>query len=291
MDYITELFCLVDDFCIEFEAKQEEVAIGHGQKSRKRASSVSFSEIMTIVILFHQSGYRFFKYYYNMTVRLFWRSEFPILPSYNRMVELLPKCLLALTALFHHIKGKCTGISIIDSTKLMVCHNKRIERNRVFKGVASRGKSSFGWFYGFKLHMIINQLGEIISVAFTSGNVHDVKMLEQLSKNIQGILLADKGYISKERAERLLKQGVKILTTNRKNMKNVPKYTSVEKQLLKRRGLIETVNDQLKNLQQIDHTRHRSIANFMVNAMAAIVAYCLSPNKPAFKNMLNFKSA
>ena len=138
--------------------------------------------------------------------------------------------------------------------------------------------------------MVINQLGEIINIAFTSGNVHDVKMLDVLGQGLSGVLLADKGYISKAKAEVLSQRGLKILTTGRKNMKNLPQYNEMEKQLLSKRGLIETVNDQLKNLHQIDHTRHRSVNNFMVNLMAAIIAYCLSPNKPTFKNMLNYQS-
>lgn len=287
MDYITEIFCAIDDFCKDFESALNTALISDRQPRRRKAKALCLSEIMTIAVLFHQSGFRFFKYYYSHMIQPFWKSAFPALPSYNRMIELLPQCLTALTCFFHQIKGQCTGISLIDSTKLPVCHNRRIARHKVFKGLAERGKSSMGWFYGFKLHMVINQLGEIINIAFTSGNVHDVKMLDVLSKGLSGILLADKGYISKAKAESLSQQGIKILTMGRKNMKNQPEYNEEEKQLLSKRGLIETVNDQLKNLHQIEHTRHRSVNNFMVNLMAAIVSYCLSPNKPAFRNVLN----
>lgn len=290
MDYITEIFCAIDDFCKDFESALNTALISDRQPRRRKAKALCLSEIMTIAVLFHQSGFRFFKYYYSHMIQPFWKSAFPALPSYNRMIELLPQCLTALTCFFHQIKGQCTGISLIDSTKLPVCHNRRIARHKVFKGLAERGKSSMGWFYGFKLHMVINQLGEIINIAFTSGNVHDVKMLDVLGQGLSGVLLADKGYISKAKAEVLSQRGLKILTTGRKNMKNLPQYNEMEKQLLSKRGLIETVNDQLKNLHQIDHTRHRSVNNFMVNLMAAIIAYCLSPNKPTFKNMLNYQS-
>ena len=121
----------------------------------------------------------------------FWKSAFPKLLSYNRFIEIMPRCLQALSSFFHQVKGKDTGISIIDSTKLVVCHNLRIKRHRVFKGLAGRGKSSTGWFYGFKLHLIINNLGEIINLTLTSGNVHDVAVLESLTKELKGILLGD----------------------------------------------------------------------------------------------------
>ena len=286
MDHITELFCILDDFCKQFNQSLDKALISD-QKTTIQKSALSLSESMTIVILFHQSGFRFFKYFYCQMIVPFWKSAFPKLLSYNRFIEIMPRCLQALTSFFHQIKGKDTGISIIDSTKLVVCHNLRIKRHRVFKGLANRGKSSTGWFYGFKLHLTINHLGEIINLKFTSGNVHDVAVLESLTQELKGILLGDKGYLSKAKTDALAKRGLKLLTPSRRNMKNKPIRTEEEKQLLCKRGLIETVNDQLKNLHQLEHSRHRSINNFMVNMMAAIVAYCLNPNKPTFRNMLN----
>lgn len=141
--------------------------------------------------------------------------------------------------------------------------------------------------YGLKLHMVINHLGEIINLKLTSGNVHDVAVLESLTQELKGILIGDKGYLSKAKTDALAKRGLKLLTPTRRNMKNKPIRTEEEKQLLCKRGLIETVNDQLKNLHQLEHSRHRSVNNFMVNMMAAVVAYCLNPNKPTFRNMLN----
>ena len=166
---------------------------------------------------------------------------------------------------------------------MVVCHNLRIKRNRVFKGLAGRGKNSTGWFYGFKAHLIINNLGEIVNLKITSGSIHDIAVFESLTKELKGILLGDKGYLSKEKTEALAVRGLRLLTPSRKNMKNKPIQTEEEKQLLCRRGLIEKVNDQLKNLHQIEHSRHRSVNNFRVNIMAAIVAYCLNPNKPLSK--------
>ncbi len=166
----------------------------------------------------------------------------------------MPRCLQALSHFFHQVKGKDTGISIIDPTKLVVCHNLRIKRHLIFKGLAGRRKSSTSWFYGFKLH-IINNLGKIINLKLASENVHDIAVLDSLTQALKGILLGDKGYLSK--AEALAARGLKILTPSRKNMKNKSVHTEEEKQLLCKRGLIETVNDQLKNLQQLEHSRHR----------------------------------
>ncbi len=81
-------------------------------------------------------------------------------------------------------------------------------------------KVSTGWFYGFKLHLVINNLGEIINLKLTSGNVHDVAILESLTQELKGILLGDKGYLSKAKAEALAARGLKILTPSRRNMKN-----------------------------------------------------------------------
>lgn len=203
------------------------------------------------------------------------------------MIELMPRCLQALSSFFHTVKGKCTGVSLIDSTKIQVCHNRRIKRHKVFKGLAAHGKTSMGWFYGFKLHLIINELGEIVNIRVTAGNVHDVRVVNDLSADIIGLLLGDKGYVSKKLAKELADRGIRLVTSKRRNMKHLEAYSAAEKQLLSKRGLIETVNDQLKNLHQIEHTRHRSVLNSMVNIMAGVVAYCLSGNKPSFKKMIS----
>ena len=279
MDSLTELFCLIDDFCRQFEPALERHLLEAGVKKRKRRSELSLSELMTLTVLFHQLRFRQFKSFYLVYVCRHLQAEFPKLPSYQRCVELLPRCIAPLAALFEMLKGQCDGISIADATSIAVCDNRRIARHRVFADSARRGKTSMGWFYGFKLHAIINSRGELIRLRLTAGNVDDRKPMPDLCQGLFGQLFADKGYLAQWLTETLDRQNLQLITPLRKNMRPVPR-TSFEKVILRRRSLIETVFDELKNLCQIEHTRHRSFFNFIVNLMAGIVAYCLSDNKP-----------
>jgi hypothetical protein len=177
-------------------------------------------------------------------------------------------------------RGGITGIAFIDSTSLDVCHPKRIQRNKVFKGIAKRGKTTAGWFYGFKLHLMIDEKGEILAFQLTPGNVADVSVAETLSKGISGKLFGDKAYISAKLAKKLLNQGLELFTTLRLNMKQ-KLMGLTDKALLRKRAIIETVNDQLKNISQIEHTHHRSATNFLINLLAGISAYTHQPKKPS----------
>jgi IS5 family transposase len=181
-----------------------------------------------------------------------------------------------------------TGISFIDSTRIAVCHPKRIKRNKVFADVAKLGKSTMGWFFGFKLHLIVNDQGEILALCITPGNVDDRQPVPGMTKELFGKLFGDKGYISQALFEELYAKGLQLITHIRKNMKN-RLLPLAEKLLLRKRSLIETINDQLKNISQacpersrrIEHTRHRSVSNFMVNLLAGLVAYTHQEKKPA----------
>ena len=280
MDKTTELLCLIDDFCQQFEPLLEQRMLDSSDKQRRnRTGSMSLSEMTAIVVLFHTMRGRQFKEFYRGTVCRFMTSQFPRQLSYCRFVALMPRCAVVLAALFQTLKGSCTGISIADSTPLAVCHNLRIKRHKVFKEVAQRGKSSTGWFYGFKLHAAINHQGELLAVKVTPGNVDDRKGLLAIASNLLGKLYADKGYIGKDFARKMKDFGLDVVTRVRKNMKEVV-HSGFDQALLRKRSLVETVFDELKNLCQIEHTRHRSLSNFAVNLMAGIVAYCLQPVKP-----------
>lgn len=281
-DKITEVFCIIDEFCQEFNQVTQKFMLGH---KPKRKPKMSTSEVITIITYFHLRGYRCFKHFYLFYVQKHLQSEFPETVSYNRFVELMQSVVLPMTMFAKTCcLGKCTGISFVDSTPIRVCKNKRIKRNKVFKGIAQVGKSTMGWFYGFKLHIVINDKGEVLNFCITKANTDDREPLKKddFLKNIFGKLYADKGYISKRLSELLFVDGVHLVTSIRNNMKN-SLMTMSDKIMLRKRSVIETVNDELKNICQIEHSRHRSVINFMTNPIGGIIAYNFLPKKPSIK--------
>jgi hypothetical protein len=282
MDSLLELYCDVDDFCQVFLPFWNQQQLASGEKQRQRARSLSISEIMTILIAFHQSHYRDFKAYYAQLVLKSWCSEFPTLVSYTRFVEYIPSVLVPLIVYLRTCcLGECSGISFIDSTSLDVCLNQRIHCHKVFTGLAARGQTSMGWFFGFKLHLVVNDRGEILRFCITPGNVDDRKPVPSLAKHLFGKLFGDKGYISQTLAKSLREMfDIQLITKLRKNMKN-QLMTMTDRILLRRRAIIETIIDQLKNISQIEHSRHRSIPNFFVNVLCGLIAYCRRPSKPS----------
>jgi transposase len=282
MDSLTEMFCDVDDFCQSFVPAWQKQMLSTGEIQRQRARSLSISEIITILIHFHQSHYRNFKAYYTEYVLVRLSREFPGLVSYNRFVEFIPSVLLVLCVYLRtSCLGTCTGISFMDSTALAVCKNPRIHSHKVFAGLAQRGKTSTGWFFGFKLHLIFNDRGELLNLLLTPGNVDDRKPVPKMVRKLFGKLFADKGYISKTLRDELLRTfHVQLVTGVRSNMKNAL-MPLMDKLLLRKRAIIETIIDQLKNISQIEHSRHRSPANFLVNLICGLIAYCRQPKKPS----------
>lgn len=279
MDF-TELYVDVDDFWQNFGDLYQQRQIADGLRHRRREAQLSVSEIMTILIAFQSSGLRTFKHFYRHLLRHH-RGDFPRLVSYNRFVEWMPHALMPLFAyLTSRCRGPGTGVSFIDSTALKVCGHKRISRHRVFRGLAAIGKTTMGWFYGFKLHLIVNDRGDLLAFALTAGNVDDRQPVEQLARELWGKLFGDKGYISQSLFERLYQCGVQLITHLRSNMKNML-MEAWDKLLLRKRSLIETINDQLKNVCQIEHTRHRSPTNFLIHLLAGLIAYTRQPKKPS----------
>ena len=286
-DKIIEIFFHADNFCKEFEKeiRQKQLISSSEKASRKRKAGLSDSEIISIQIAFHSGQFKNFKHFYLNYVSVHLTKDFPGLVSYNRFIELSHRCAIAFMLFLHYnCRGECTGISFIDSTVLRVCHNKRIKRNKTFKGIAEVGKSTMGWFFGFKLHLIINDKGEILSFYLTKGNVddRDAKAITQMTKEIFGKLFGDKGYISKALSDLLFGNGIQLITAVRRNMKSKA-LSNEEKLLLRKRSVIETVNDELKNMCQVEHTRHRSVSGFLLNVISAIAAYSFFPKKPSIK--------
>lgn len=280
MDNLVELFCIVDDFAKEFFPEFEKAQLEFGLKRSQKSCSLSPSEIMVIMIYFHQLRFRDFKTYYTQYVQKHLTCEFPRLLSYNRFVELMPSILMPLCFFMHTQSKTQTGIYFIDATTIDVCHIKRASSNRVFKGIAKKGKSSMGWFFGFKLHLVINDLGEIMAFKLTPATTDDRIPVDKMTQSLTGKIFGDRGYISQELFDKLFQRGLQLITRIKKNMKN-KLMPLLDKLLLRKRAIIESVNDQLKNISQIEHSRHRSINNFMVNLLAGLAAYALQPKKPS----------
>ena len=282
---LVSIFCEIDDFCKELDKNMSQLQLTGPSKGRRGpACCLSISEIMTVQILFQMVGYRNFKTFYTSFLQIYWKQYFPRLPSYQRFVELTHRSLYPLT-LFAQLKsGKKTGIYYIDGSCLPVCHLKRSKRNKIFREIAQYGRTSVGWFFGLKIHLVINNLGEMIAFKITRGNVHDGAAAKSLLLSLEGLAFGDKGYIGKKLFDELLKNGLKLITRKRKNMKEKLLVNDYEKQLLNQRNLIETVFDCLKHKYHVWHTRHRSIINAMTNLIAALAAYAIEPLKvSAFK--------
>lgn len=286
---LTELFCFVDDVCLSaqnlWDSKHipQLLASYTNHYTKRRRSRLSISECCTIVIAFHQSSFRNFKHFYLRHVQPLWKPYFPSLVSYNRFVELMSRTTLPLILCLNAMRGRCTGLGFVDSSPISVCHNLRIPSHRVFRDFAKRGKSSTGWFYGFKVHLVINERGELLAWALTLGNVHDSQPVPKLAKDLIGKLYGDKGYILQKLFGLLFSNGLELITTQRKNMKT-KLVSEFDKHMLRKRALIETVNDQLKNISMIEHIRHRSVFNFIVNIIGGLIAYCLQPKKPSIQD-------
>ncbi len=282
---ITELYIFIDDFC-KIYTEYEKKKLLPSQKQRNRNCAMSLSEIMTVMIMYHTSHAKNFKYFYKTCIEYIHKDDFRNALSYNRFVELMPRLFLPLNALMHVLFGEETGTYFIDATTVKVCHNKRRYSNKTFKGLAKAGKSSMGYFYGFKLHLIINERGEIIALKMTKGNVDDRVPVPELTQGLTGTMYADKGYIKQNLFVDLYERGLKMVHGIKKNMPNKLMILT-EKLMLKKRNLIETVFDYLKNKMNLEHTRHRSPVNAFVHILSTLVAYSLKTNKPSINPVLD----
>jgi hypothetical protein len=281
---ITELFCFVDDFCKAVnEYMNHSFLPSKIHRRPTRVCKMTISEMVTILLLYHQSPCKNFKFFYKSYLQLY-RSEFPKLVSYNRFIQLKPRILFHLIVFvqwFCHQSQK-TGISYMDSSSLVVCHPKRIKAHKVFKGIAKLGKTTKGWFLGLKIHLVINERGDLHAVQFTPGNVDDRTPVINLVEGLLGFLFADKGYIKKELFETLYAKGLKLVTGIKTIMKN-KLMPWMEKILLRKRTIIESVFHILKDIFELEHTRHRSVPNAFVHFASTLLAYCFKNNKPAIK--------
>lgn len=290
---ILELFCLVDDFCqhcqmyFKYEDSNALPEQAKGNKrTRNRPTGIAASEIMSILVFYHMSPYKNFKMYYQHEIRHHRKKDFPHAPSYSRFIELIPRVLFGLLLLMVGLFGDCTGYSFVDSTKIEVCNIKREHSNKVFKNVAKKGKSSMGWFYGFKLHLLCNDHGDLLWIYLTTGNIDDRVALEHMMDceglEMFGKIFGDKGYISARLFKKFIEEKhVNLVTSLRENMKSKLPVSAEDALYLRKRAIIESINDQLKNVSQIQHTRHRSQTNFLINLICGLIAYSLQPKRPS----------
>jgi hypothetical protein len=289
---LIEIFCDCDDFCKLVEKFPSPKLLTSGKRKPTREPAISLSECMCIMILYHHCGMKCFQYYYEEIVLKSMKNYFPKVPSYNRFVELIPRTSVMLFLYVNlYRRGKETGYYFADSKKLPVCDNLRIRSNKVFYGIAGRSKSSTGWFYGLKFFLVINAFGQIINCFIIPANFADnnFDVMKKLFNRLKGFVFADKGFISKEAFEFCYKLGLKIVTTIRSNMKNML-MPMIERLFRMKRGIIESVNDILMTICDIDHTRHRSPVNAIAHAYAGAAAYTFLDKIPTlFAKKLELK--
>ncbi len=286
---VIEIFCEVDDFCKLHDDYLRSKALSEGLKLTNNTgpkSQLSSSEVLTIIFFYQLSGMKNFQYYYQRLVQPILVSYFPNLVSYSRFVELVGEHapLMWMFTQSQTLRSEKTGRYFIDSKRLPVCHNRRIKQNKVFQGIAQRGKSSTGWFYGLKIHLVINDLGQIVHFLLTSGSTADnqEKVLHHLLDDLKGDCYGDKGYISKL-FEQFYQNGLKLVTKVRKNMKQLL-YNFSDAIFLRKRGMIESVNDILMTVCDIEHTRHRSANNAFTHIFASLAAYNFLNSKPTLES-------
>ena len=282
LDRLTEIFCEVDDFCQAFEAQWKAYLLGSGAAPRGPKPGLSVSEIITLLLVLHSSRFKYLKNFYQEFAIPLLRQCFPAMPCYEQFVTIQQRALVPLMFFLLSRMGKKTGIYYIDSTALPVCDNHRIHRHKTFAGLAARGKTSMGWFFGFKLHLVFNHLNQIVACQLTAGQVHDTKPVPQLTKHLLGKLFGDKGYIGKKLAQELLRRGLTLFTRVRKNMKCLP-LALPDKVLLNARNMAETIIGRIKEFSSLNLPKHRLPLNAFLHLLAAITAYQIDPIKPKSK--------
>src|ERR1700712_1747062 len=280
---LIELYIDIDDLCKSWQNYQNSKQVGVFHLPT-RSPSLSNSEVCTIVAAYHLSGYKCFEYYYRQVIKGGYGNYFPQAPSYERFLTLMSRsyCLMWLWSLHCCLRSKHKGLYFIDSKKLEVCHLKRQHQHRVFANAARKGKSSTGWFYGFKIHLVINCQGEIINWTLTTGNVADNNpdLLQKLLRGLQGICIGDKGYFS-SLFDYFYANGLQLITKPKKNMKKDSISLADHQHYLKKRALIESVNDILVSVCDLEHTRHRKAENAFAQIAGAVVAYQFFEENPA----------
>jgi Transposase DDE domain len=239
--------------------------------------------MLFIMVLFHLSPYKNFKVFHLHGIGHEHRACFGDLPHYDRSVSLMPRLFAPRMVLPHSLSSEQTGVYFADSTKLAVCHNRRIDRHKVFAGLAARGRTGMGWFYGLKRHFVINHKGQIMALKITPGNTADSTVPDEITHHLSGKLHAGKGYTGRELFGKLWQRGRHPITGIRRNMRN--DLTPLADKLMPRKRFVsETVIDTLKSEIGLEHSRHGSVMNAMVHILCCLAAYALRPGKPSISH-------
>ncbi|MCB9227561.1 MAG: IS982 family transposase [Chitinophagales bacterium] len=283
---VIEIFCELDDWCQIYErylSISNKLALT--TKPPPIACGLSISEIMSILVYYQLSHSKTFKHFYMDIVLEDMKNYFPKAPSYCQFVKLIDRALIPLaTFLLKQGAKHKKGFYYADSKQLKVCHILREYQHKVFKQHATKGKSSTGWFFGFKLHLVINLYGEIVKFCFTPAHVADnnFDLMTHFLKDLQGKIYADKGYLSSKAWHELRNNGVQIITKLRKNMKN--KLMDLQDKLfLLKRGLIESVFNVLTTVCDLEHSRHRNPINAFTHMVGSLVGYHFLDKKPKIR--------
>lgn len=279
----TYLFCIIDDFFQKFESTYWDFLKHNNKRLRVRSSQLKVSEIVFIAIWYKCSHFNNFKAFF-LSLKQNYTDLFRYLPCYQRMVYLINAHQLALHALHFALMKDCHSSHLwIDSTPIPVCKNQRIGRHKSMKAIATRGKSSMGWLEGCKLHLIMNQSGDMVSTALSNGHAADIKMVEHLVKGLKAKLYADRGYISQNLKQSLKEQGIELITYHRKNMQAV-KLSKADAHNLRQRNKIETLFSLLKGKYNLVTSKARSVEGYLAGIYASLCAYQLChENKPAIQ--------
>lgn len=273
------IYCFVDDFLkgTLCSIKYSLTRPNHNQPPLKK-HNLSLAELASLAIFRFFTGHRNWKDFY-AHVKTYHGQDFPKLPAYQNFLEAINSLSILATIMlqgFMNIFNKLTGekgLKFTDSTRLRVCEIKREFSHKACKGLASKSKSSMGWFYGFKLHIICNELMQILNLKITAATRDERKTLEMMWNNIFGMIIADAGYVSKKLEEKALSLGKFLLTGVRANMRKI--MTETEHQLLKMRQLVETVFSVLKLRMGLETSLPRSPLGHFAHYLWCLTAYQL----------------
>ena len=269
-DFVINLFCIIDDIC-------KQIIPFKDKSNGGRPNNLTISELITISILFLNSNCdAFSKFYFFANLQDYFN-----LNSYPRLLHNLKSTLIwqlvILTLICHKNRKLCDRIKLIDSMPIRVCKNKRIFTYKT-SDLADRGKSSIGWFYGFKVHLVVDRNGRLLNFKITGGNISDQNqvLLRQLTKHLKGLLIGDAGYQSKEMFSEFKERGLYFLTGLKQSRKNLNMPVFQGYHLLKKlRQKLETINGQIKFRQSMESSLPRSDNHYFWRYVSAILSFCI----------------